>query len=75
MPDRDIDFSDIPESTDRELARARRVGTSGNGRAGSLMAVRLTPRLLASLRRLAAKKRRTCDELIPELLKQALRAS
>ena len=26
LPDRDIDFSDIPESTDKELKKAKRVG-------------------------------------------------
>lgn len=54
-PDHRLDFSDIPESTDRELARARRVGKSGNGRAPYLLAVRLTPRLLTSLRKLPAR--------------------
>jgi len=75
MPDHKLDFSDIPESTDQELARARRVGKSGGGRAPYVMAVRLTPTLLASLRKLASKRHQPCHALIPELLTQALKAS
>ena len=74
-PDHKLDFSDIPESTDQELARARSVGRSGSDRAPYLMAVRLTPRLLNSLRKLAAKRHQPCDALIPDLLKQAIQAS
>jgi hypothetical protein len=33
MPDSLIDFSDIPESTDQELRRARRVGRPKSGSA------------------------------------------
>jgi hypothetical protein len=33
MPDSRIDFSDIPESTDDELKRARRVGRPRTGNA------------------------------------------
>ena len=75
MPDRPsnkkIDFSDIPESTDAELKRARRVGRPRTGRAKQLIAIRIAPRLLAQLRRLAAKQDKPYQTLIHELLEQA----
>ncbi len=54
ISDSRIDFSDIPESTDAELKRARRVGRPKTGNAKQLIAIRIAPPLLARLRRLAA---------------------
>ncbi len=54
MPDSRIDFSDIPESTDAELKRARRQPKTGNAK--QLIAIRISRRLLVRLRRLAAKQ-------------------
>jgi predicted DNA binding CopG/RHH family protein len=71
MPDRQIDFSDIPESTDAELKRARRVGRPKSGNAKQLIAIRISPRLLAQLRRLAAKQSKPYQTLIHELLEKA----
>jgi len=68
---RRIDFSDIPESTDEELRRARRVGRPRTGRAKQLIAIRIAPRLLAQLRRLAAKQDKPYQTLIHELLEKA----
>ena len=73
MPDSRIDFSDIPESSDRELARARRVGRPTTGRAKQLIAIRIDPRLLAELRRLAARERKPYQTLAHELLEAAVR--
>jgi predicted DNA binding CopG/RHH family protein len=73
MPDSRIDFSDIPESTDRELKRARRVGRPKTGNAKQLIAIRISPRLLAQLRRLAAKQSKPYQTLIHELLEKAAR--
>lgn len=73
MPDSRLDFSDIPESSDQELARARRVGRPTTGRAKQLIAIRIDPRLLAELRRLAARQRKPYQTLIHELLKAAVR--
>ncbi|HSB79799.1 MAG TPA: BrnA antitoxin family protein [Candidatus Methylomirabilis sp.] len=73
MPDSRIDFSDIPESSDRELARARRVGRPTTGRAKQLIAIRIDPRLLAELRRLAARQRKPYQTLLHELLEAAVR--
>ena len=71
MPDSRIDFSDIPESTDAELRRARRVGRPKTGNAKQLIAIRISPRLLAQLRRLAAKQSKPYQTLIHEMLERA----
>ena len=73
IPDRRIDFSDIPESTAEELKRARRVGRPASGTAKQLIAIRLNPKLLASLRRMAAKLGKPYQTLIHELLEKATR--
>jgi uncharacterized protein (DUF4415 family) len=71
MPDSQIDFSGIPESTEAELKRARRVGRPKTGNAKQLIAIRISPRLLAELRRLAAKQSKPYQTLIHELLEEA----
>ena len=73
--DERIDFSDIPESTDEELKRARRVGRPKTGNVKQLIAIRISPRLLAQLRRLAAKRDKPYQTLIHELLEKAAKAS
>ena len=71
MPDSRIDFSDIPQSTEAELKRARRVGRPRTGAAKQLIAIRISPRLLAQLRRLAAKQSMPYQTLIHQLLEKA----
>jgi uncharacterized protein (DUF4415 family) len=75
MPDSLIDFSDISESTDEELRRARRVGRPvgrpKSGHAKQLIAIRIDPRLLSQLRRLAAKQSKPYQTFIHELLERA----
>ncbi len=71
ISDRGIDFSDIPESTDEELKRARRVGRPVTGRAKQLIAIRIAPALLRQLRRLAARQGMPYQTLIHELLERA----
>jgi len=66
-----IDFSDIPESTDEELRRARRVGRPRTGNAKQLIALRISPQLLAQLRRMAAKLDKPYQTLIHDLLEKA----
>jgi uncharacterized protein (DUF4415 family) len=66
-----VDFSDIPESTDAELKRARRVGRPRTGNAKQLIALRISPQLLAQLRRLAAKQDKPYQTLIHDLLEKA----
>jgi uncharacterized protein (DUF4415 family) len=72
-PDSQIDFSDIPESTGEELKRARRVGRPKSRHAKQLIAIRIDPRLLARLRRLARTKQKPYQTLIHELLEKAAR--
>ncbi len=71
MADRQIDFSDIPQSTDEELRRARRVGRPKSGAGKQLIAIRLSPRLLEALRRMAANQGKPYQTLIHELLEKA----
>ena len=71
MPDSQIDFSDIPEATDAQLKRMRRVGRPVSGMAKQLIAIRLSPRLLSQLRKMAAKQGKPYQSLIHELLEKA----
>ena len=71
IPDSQIDFSDMPETTDDELKRMRRVGRPRSGMAKQLIAIRLSPRLLATLRRMAAKQGKPYQTLIHEMLEKA----
>jgi predicted DNA binding CopG/RHH family protein len=75
MLDKSIDFSDPPESTSAELRRARRVGRPKSGSAKQLIAIRISPKLLSALRRLAAKRDKPYQTLIHELLEEAARKS
>ena len=72
IPDSQIDFSDIPESTDEELRRARRVGRPKTGRPPrQLIAIRIDPVLLKRLRELAARQDKPYQTLIHEILERA----
>ena len=71
MPDSQIDFSDMPELSDQQLKRMRRVGRPAAGLAKQLIAIRLAPRLLAALRNMAAKQGKGYQTLIHELLEKA----
>lgn len=73
MPDSKIDLSDIPESRDTELRRARRVGRPTTGNAKQLIAIRIAPQLLRQLRRIAAKQSKPYQTLIHELLEKSAR--
>ena len=71
MPDSKLNLSDIPEATDEQLRRARRVGRPATGNAKQLIAIRIAPKLLSRLRRLAAKQSKPYQTLIHELLERA----
>ena len=71
MPDKLIDYSDIPASTDEELSRARRVGRPTTGKAKQLIAIRIDPTLLAAVRKLASRQDKPYQTLIHELLERA----
>ena len=71
MPDAEIDFSDIPEATDEQLKRMHRVGRPSSGMAKQLIAIRLSPRLLSQLRKMADKEGKPYQTLIHEILERA----
>ena len=71
IPESQIDVSDMPEATNEQLKRMRRVGRPSTGMAKQLIAIRLSPRLLAILRKLAAKQGKPYQTLIHELLEKA----
>jgi uncharacterized protein (DUF4415 family) len=71
MPDSALNLSDIPEATEQQLRRAGRVGRPVTGNAKQLIAIRIAPRLLSQLRRLAAKQSKPYQTLIHELLERA----
>ena len=75
IPDSQLDLSDIPEATDKQLRRARRVGRPVTGYAKQLIAIRISPRLLHKLRRMAAKQSKPYQTLIHELLERAANKS
>ena len=63
MPKRRIDFSDIPELSDGQLRRMRRVGRPTIGRAPrQAVSLRLDPDVLTRLKATAAKRG------VPEIL-------
>jgi uncharacterized protein (DUF4415 family) len=71
MPHGRIDFSGIPESTDAELKRARRIGRPPTGHPRELIAIRISPRLLADIRPRAAQRSMPYQTLIHEILEKA----
>ena len=70
---RGINFSDIPESTEEELKGARRVGRPRTGEAKQLIAIRISPALLTTLRKLAERQDKPYQTLIHELLERAVK--
>ena len=72
IPDSEIDFSDIPAFTDQELARARPVGRPRLACPKKLMAIRLSPKLIFDLRKLAKRKKKPYQTLLHELLDEAV---
>jgi uncharacterized protein (DUF4415 family) len=76
IPDSQIDFTDIPESTDQELTKARRVGRPKTGRPQrQMIALRIDPGLLKKLRDLAAKREKPYQTFIHELLERAAKTA
>ena len=73
LPDSEIDFSDIPELTDEQLANAKPVGRPRIENPKQLMAFRMSPNLIFELRKLAKKKKKPYQTLMHELLEQAVK--
>lgn len=72
ISDRNIDFSDIPESTPEELKRAKRIGRPVTGQAKQMIAFRIAPSLLAKIRKLAAKRETPYQSYLHDLLENAV---
>ena len=71
IPDRDIDFSDIPEMSDAQLRAMKRVGRPTIGDvARQLIAIRIDPNLLNDLRKEAEKRHVGYQTLIHEILSE-----
>ncbi len=72
IPDSLIDFSDIPELTDEDLKHARRVGRPRQEIVKEMISLRIDPKLLNKLRKLAAKKKVPYQTLLHDLLEEAV---
>ena len=69
-----IDYSDIPELSEKQLSRMRRVGRPTLGdEPRKLIAIRLDPRVLAWLRETAEKKGLPYQSLVNEILAEEMR--
>lgn len=69
-----IDFSDIPELSERQLSRMRRVGRPTLGdEPRKLIAIRLDPKVLGWLRRTAEKKGLPYQSLVNQILAQEMK--
>ena len=69
--DKDLDFSDIPELTDAELKRAKRVGRPKSDNPKQLIAIRIDPFLLSQIQKMASKQGLPYQTLIHSLLEKA----
>jgi predicted DNA binding CopG/RHH family protein len=73
MPDSAIDFSDIPESTDSELLKAKRVGRPRSLDLKVPIAIRIRSSLLLKLQRVAKDKGKAYQTFIHEILEQRMK--
>lgn len=71
--DKKIDFSDIPELSREQLRSARRVGRPSTGKAKQLIAIRISPELLAQLKRIADDEGKPYQSLMHDLLELAVK--
>lgn len=72
--DSEIDFSDIPELTNAQLKKARRVGRPKSGREPKrLIAIRIDPTLLSKLQHIAKNSDKHYQTLIHELLEKSVK--
>jgi predicted DNA binding CopG/RHH family protein len=75
LPDSELDLIDIPEMTDEQLKRGRRVGRPKTGHAKHLIAIRVSPSVLYLLRRQAEKCNKPYQTYIHEILERAAKKS
>ncbi len=71
---RKIDFSDIPELSEEQLARMRRVGRPPRGdRPRKPISIRIDQKVLAWVKALASKKNQPYQALINDILEKQMR--
>lgn len=71
---KDIDYSDIPELSNEQLKKARRVGRPLLGKAPrKLISIKIDPFLLANLKKLAQKQDQGYQTLIHQALEEFIR--
>jgi predicted DNA binding CopG/RHH family protein len=73
IPDSQIDFSEVPELSDAELSKGKRVGRPKSSVVKQMIALRIDPALLSRLKKLAKKKKIPYQTLLHELLEEAVR--
>jgi uncharacterized protein (DUF4415 family) len=74
MNSKKINFSDIPELSDKQLSRMRRVGRPTVGdEPRKLIAIRLDAKVLLWLRETAEKKGKPYQSLVNEILAEEMR--
>ena len=74
MKSKKINFSDIPELSDKQRSRMRRVGRPTVGdEPRKLIAIRLDAKVLSWLRKTAEKKGQSCQSLVNGILAEKLR--
>ena len=66
--DNEIDYSDIPESSNKELRKANRVGRPKGVNNKQLIAIRISPDVLSRIKKLAQKQDKNYQTLINEIL-------
>ena len=76
MKSKKIDFSEIPELSDKQLSRMRRVGRPTVGdEPRKLIAIRLDAKVLSWLRKTAEKKGQPYQSLVNEILAEEMRSA
>ena len=74
MKRRKIDFSEIPELSEEQLARMRRVGRPPRGdRPKKLISIRLDQKVLAWVKAIASEKDQPYQALINHILEKEMR--
>ena len=68
ITDNEIDYSDIPESSNKELRKANRVGRPKGVNNKQLIAIRISPDVLSRIKKLAQKQDKNYQTLINEIL-------
>ena len=75
ISDDEIDYSDIPPLTDEQLKNARRLFDPSHGDAKQLVALRLSPKLIDRIRKMADLQKKPYQVFIHELLENATKSN